>query len=102
MRPIATQSRSYRYARSPVGAALCRDGLQSSPRIDQATGACCLTWYWLRTGVAYCNTRYGRCSSGQASRRRCHSSLARASSSAGNTFSALGTCSASSLPSHIA
>nr|ACB72539.1 sulfate ABC transporter [Pseudomonas putida] len=37
MRPIATQGRSYRGTRTPVGAALRRDGLQSSPRISEAS-----------------------------------------------------------------
>ncbi|SPO62214.1 protein of unknown function [Pseudomonas inefficax] len=31
LRPIATQGRSYRRMQSLVGAALCRDGLHSSP-----------------------------------------------------------------------
>ncbi len=34
LRPIATQGRSYKGPRSPVGAALCRDGLRSSPPIS--------------------------------------------------------------------
>ena len=32
LRPIATQGRSYKGPRSPVGAALCRDGLRIAPR----------------------------------------------------------------------
>jgi len=31
LRPIAAQGRSHKVMHPPVGAALCRDGLQSSP-----------------------------------------------------------------------
>ncbi|SPO55083.1 protein of unknown function [Pseudomonas sp. JV551A1] len=39
MQPIATQGRSYMESRSPVGAALCRDGAQSAPMASQNCAA---------------------------------------------------------------